>query len=161
MRSAGSSPGCTTALTVTKAASPLRQSESSGRTIEPGDSEDHVDEDAAVVGSKAKPPTQTGPAPAGKPRGSSTTACRSVSRHSRPTSSKATLAPRGRLVGDAERCQRESRSGCSQQNQRSDASREAKTTAQGSTPSTGTVTLTSVRRPRARRSLDSLAQAAE
>ena len=40
------------------------------------------------------------------------------------------------------------RSGCSQQNQRSEASREAKTAAQGSTPSTGTVTLTSVRRDR-------------
>ena len=40
------------------------------------------------------------------------------------------------------------RSGCSQQNQRSEASRETNTAAQGSMPSTGTVTLTSVRRPR-------------
>ncbi len=40
------------------------------------------------------------------------------------------------------------RSGCSQQNQRSEARREAKTAAQGSAMSVSTVTLTSVRRPR-------------
>ena len=62
-----SSPGPTIALTVRKVRSPLRQSESSGRTSEPGASEDQVEE-PPPSGSKAKPPSQTGPAPAGSPR---------------------------------------------------------------------------------------------
>ena len=83
--SSASSPGRTTALTVRKASSPLRQSESSGNTSEAGGSEDQVEEDPPS-GSKAKPPTQTGPAPAGRPRGSSKIA--SAPRHPRATSRK-------------------------------------------------------------------------
>ena len=100
-----SSPGPTTALSVRNVSSPLRHSESSGRLIEPGENEDQVEE-APPAGSKAKPPTQTGPAPAGSPAGSSRT------RLPRPQALvgdvvEAALATRGRLVCDPEARQRE------------------------------------------------------
>ena len=47
-RAAASSPGPTSALTVRKVRSPLRQSESSGRTSEPGASEDQAEDAAAL-----------------------------------------------------------------------------------------------------------------
>ncbi len=58
------------ALSVRNVSSPLRQSDSSGRTIEPGESEDQLEE-APPVWSKANPPSQTTPAPAGSRLGSS------------------------------------------------------------------------------------------
>ena len=123
-RASTSSPGWTTALTVRKERSLLRQSESSGRTSEPGDSEDQVEE-APPSASKAKPPSQTGPAPAGSPRGSSRIASRPVRRHSSATSAKRSSPREAASCATPSPARAKSRSGCSQQNQRSEASREA------------------------------------
>src|SRR3954454_2921428 len=141
------SPGPTTVLTVRKARSPRRQIETCGRTSEAGDSEDQVGVDPPS-GSKAKPPSQTGPAPAGSPRGSSKTAPPPIRRHSSATSSNRPSPRELASCATPSPASANSRSGCSQQNQRSDASREAKTAAQGSSTSTSGVTLTRVRRPR-------------
>src|SRR4029079_13438895 len=99
-------------------------------------------------GSKAKPPSQTAPAPAGMPRGVPITESPPIRRHYSPSSPNR-FAPR-ELASCAtpNPASANSRSGCSQQNQRSEASREAKTTAHGSSTSTSLVTLTRVRRPR-------------
>src|SRR3954454_18867307 len=142
------SPGPTTVLTVRKARSPRRQIETCGRTSEAGASEAQV-ELAPPSGSKAKPPSQTGPAPAGKPRGSSRTGWSPSREHSAATSSKRRLPREAASCATPSPARANSRSGCSQQNQRSLARREAKTTAQGSSTSTSLVTLTRVRRPRA------------
>src|SRR6185436_7933244 len=60
-----SSLGRTIALTVRKVSPPLRQIDSSGKDNEAGASDDQGEE-PPPSGSKAKPPTQTAPAPAGK-----------------------------------------------------------------------------------------------
>ena len=101
-----SSPGRTTALTVRKARSPLRQIETSGSTSEAGASEDQVGV-APPSGSKAKPPSQTGPAPAGSPRGSSSTASLPDPQALLGDVAEAASPARGRLVRDPQPRQRE------------------------------------------------------
>ena len=147
--SAGSSPGPRIALSVRNVSSPLRQSDSSGRTIEPGESEDQLEE-APPVWSKANPPSQTTPAPAGSRLGSSTIASLPVRRHSSATSAKRSSPREAASWATPRPANANPRSGCSQQNQRSDANREANTAAQGSSTSTSTVTLTRVLLPLAR-----------
>src|SRR3954468_24379543 len=141
------SPGPATALTVRKARSPRRQIETCGSTSEAGASEDQV-EVAPPSGSKAKPPSQTGPAPAGRLRGSSDTGWSPSRRHSSATSRKRRGPRELASCATPKPARANSRSGCSQQNQRSLARREAKTIAHGSSTSTSLVTLTRVRRPR-------------
>ena len=127
-----SSPGCTTALTVRKVRSPLRQSESSGRTSEAGRQRGPGRGGAAVgVEGEAAEPDRPGAGrqPARlveRPRRRRSAGTRRRRRRSgaapREVASWATPSP----------ARANPRSGCSQQNQRSEASREAKTAAQGS-----------------------------
>ena len=104
-RRSGSSPGETMALTVREARPSLRQIESCGRVSEAGGSEDHGAVEAPC-GSKAKPPAQTGPAPAGRPGGPSTSALRPVAKALGGDVREALQAARGGLVGAAECRQR-------------------------------------------------------
>ena len=138
---------------------PSRRRESSGSTSIAGGNDDH----GAVEpppGAKAKPPVHTGPAPAGRPGGS-------VAIRSRVTAAQSAIRSANRpgpreIASCAEpspASAKPSRSGCSQANQRSAASREAKTVATGSSTSASTVTLTSVA-PAARTS-DRLPEALE
>ena len=145
-----SSPGRTTAFTVRKAAPSLRQIETSGRVSIAGGSEDQGGEEPPS-GSKAKPPAQTGPAPAGRPAGSSTSASRPVPRHSAATSREARLArarsPRARRRAPPGRSR--GRAAPSRTSGPRRAGRR-RATAQGSPDlDRGRVTLTSVRRSRA------------
>ena len=110
---------------------PHRQIETSGSRIVAGLNEDQ-DEEPAPSGSNAKPPVQTGPAPAGRSPGSSTTAPSATRRHSRATSPNRAGPREVDSWATPSAARANSRSGCSQQNQRSEASREAKTVAQGS-----------------------------
>ena len=132
----GLGPGAATTFTRQEgSSSPLRQSESSGSVIAAGANEDQVGVRRRRRGRRQSRRSRRGPAPAGSPSAPLT-----------DRRAAATLeALRGRrrakrsgpreidLVADrrAPRA-RSRRSGCSQQNQRSEASREAKTTAQGS-----------------------------
>ena len=100
----GSSPGLTTALRLRKVSAPLRQIESCGSTSDAGASDDQG-EVAPPSGSKAKPPTQTAPAPAGSPRGSSSDRVADAKAFTGDVAES--LRPsRGGLAGDAERCKR-------------------------------------------------------
>ena len=101
------------------------------------------------------PRSRPGPAPAGRPGGASIAASRSSSEQSRATSPKRS-GPRETTSCALPRAPsaKPSRSGCSQQNQRSDASREASTAPLTSVGSTATVALASVRRPCEPASLD-------
>src|SRR5262249_32654435 len=120
---------------------------SSGRVRAAGASEDQADEPPPSE-SKANPPVQTGPAPAGSPSGCAATVSPSSRLHSAATSAKR-LSPRETAWwATPSAAIAKPRSGCSQQNQLSDASREANTVEQGSRPSARTVALTSERRPR-------------
>ena len=101
---------------------PERQSETSGRTSSAGGNDDQC-ADAAPVGAKAKPPTQTGPAPAGRPAGSSAIrprADRSAVAAPRPRTGPAPRETASWALPSAASAN-PSRSGCSQQNQRSPA----------------------------------------
>ncbi len=136
-----------------------RASISSGSTSSAGGSDDQVPPSAASS-EKAMPPTQSGPAPTGRSSGSSArrlrmiavvSAIRSAVRDEpRETTSWALPTP---AIASP------SRSGSSQQNQRSSARREANAAAQGSMASTAAVTVTSRRGPpearSARRSIES------
>ena len=149
MASAAASASLTITFRVSQHRWPLRSSDSSGSTISAGGSEDHGG-DAPPSGAKANPPVQTGPAPAGRPGGASIAASRSSSEQSRATSPKRS-GPRETTSWALPRAPsaKPSRSGCSQQNQRSEASLDASTAPLTSVESTATVALASVRRPRA------------
>ncbi len=96
---------------------------------------------------KAKPPVQTGPAPAGSSAGSSAIRSRISSRALAEHVLEAPRPARDRLVRRSEPGEGEaSRSGSSQRTSGRAASREANTTATGSATSTGAVTLTRRRR---------------
>ena len=138
----GSTPGPASAHSVRWVRPADRWSASSGITRSAGGNEDHCGA-RPPSGPNANPPTQTGPAPAGSRSGSSL-------RRPRVTSAQAaTRSPKRSGPRETTSCAlpsaasaNPSRSGCSQQNQRSPASREANTAALGSSNSTGTVTLT-------------------
>src|SRR6266511_1782386 len=95
-------------------------------------------------GANANPPTHTGPAPGGVSAGSFARRPRARREHAATTSPNRS-SPRETISWALPSAARAnpSRSGCSQQNQRSPASRDAKIAALGSSTSIGTVTLTS------------------
>ena len=104
---------------------------------------------AGALGVEGESPGPDGPgARRGGRRAPSTSASRPAPRHSRATSAKRASPLEVASWATPSAARAKPRSGCSQQNQRSDASREEKATAQGSAISTGTVTLTRVRRSR-------------
>src|SRR4051812_49413410 len=140
--SPGSLPGSLTAHTVRRVSPSTRWRTSSGRTIRAGGNEAQW-ASRAPSGSKAKPPTQTGPAPAGRSAGSSAPRRRATEAQAETTSRKR----RGPLETTSwalpsPATAKPSRSGCSQQNQRSSARRDANTAAVGSGRSTAIVALT-------------------
>ena len=144
-------PEPATVLSVSQVRSPSRSSDTSGSTISAGGSDDHCGA-RPPSGANAKPPTQTGPAPAGISRGSSASRSRVSSAQVSTTSSKRRSPRDTASYALPSPASARPRSGSSQQNQRSEASREAKTSAAGSTDaSSSTVTLTSLRPPRSPR----------
>ncbi len=154
---AGDSSPSTATLTVMRASPRWRASDTSGSTSEAGASGDHSGE-APPSSAKAKPPTKTGPEPAGSPsapsararRPSACAAAATSQKRPGPRASRAVACPRPAST-------KPSRSGCSKQKKRSSpARRAASTTAERSSAgSTGTVTEASARaalppRPRER-----------
>ncbi len=130
------------AFRVRKVSPPARTRLSSGSTSSAGGSEDQGGVEAPSA-AKAKPPAQRIPAPAGAASAPCEIAPRPTRASSAETSSKRP-APRETIswTDPSVASAKPSRSGCSQQNQRSLARREANTAAVGSSRSTGAVTLT-------------------
>ena len=121
-------------LRVRQVARPARSSESSGSTSSAGGSDDQCGA-RPPSGANAKPPAQTGPAPAGRPR-ARRRAGRAIDfgASSRDQVGEALGPARDDLVRRAERRRGRSRRdrAAPRQNQRSPASREANTAATGS-----------------------------
>src|SRR4051794_10095 len=121
----------------------------SGRTASAGGSDDHIEE-PPPSGANAKPVDQTAPAPAGSPGGSSATRSCAV-REQRAARSENRSGPLLTISAAAPRPAREKpRSGCSQLNQRSVASRDPAATAVGSTISSSSTVAETIRPPCAR-----------
>ena len=142
-----STPGPPTALTVRWTSAPSRCSDSSGNTMRAGGNEDQLGS-APPLSAKAKPPVHTGPAPAGSASWPLEMRSRPIARQPCATSSKRPGPRETTSCAVPIAASAKPRSGCSQQNQRSPASRASKARALGSMPAAGAVALTRVRRSR-------------
>ncbi len=154
-RLAGSAPAPVTALKVSQVSPPVRSSESSGSTSSAGGNEDHGGERGRRRGRRRSRPSTPGRRRPAGPSGSSASRPRVIAAHSRTRSAKRP-APR-EIASCAEprpASANPSRSGCSQANQRSPASREAKTAALGSSISTSTVDADQPAAPRRRAAVE-------